>query len=389
MIVYNDEQLHTEIEKLPEPSREAIRAVDVAVTVNRLTAPYELTLNEMGAVYEEVKRVLLGETGVSELPRHIAKRLDPERQALATGIAQKLSAELLDPITQEIERRTQQKRQEVSLKKAPVLPPIEKETAPTPPAAPLPSAGPAPADFKTSLPPPQADEKRLREDPLLALAKGTPYSRRDLEVAYAKVPEEVRRAVTSVSFEQSLQDIGKKFSLNVDRLGEVASEAGLLMLGLTEPLQFVHNLERRLTISHEQATAIGQAVNASIFRPVRGALKEIYDQPIEPSVEPADAIAAATPPPASLSEQREELLAAIEHPPTGGVVYPSPPPPAREEISSVGEQTQVLPQKNEKKNHENGETVTPDAISEPLSSPTVVRKEVKHYTVDPYREPIE
>lgn len=102
------------------------------------------------------------------------------------------------------------------------------------------------------------------------------HSLTTLEEKFKTLPPDVQQAITSVDIAQQLTDIGKAHRLHLDQLDELFDEAGLVMLGLTKPRNFVANLRKRVEISEEDARAIVKTVDAGIFSPIRESLKKIH-----------------------------------------------------------------------------------------------------------------
>lgn len=102
------------------------------------------------------------------------------------------------------------------------------------------------------------------------------HSLTTLEEKFKTLPPDVQQAITSIDIAQQLTDIGKAHHLHIDQLDELFDEAGLVMLGLTKPRNFVANLRKRVEISEEDARAIVKSVDAGIFSPIRESLKKIH-----------------------------------------------------------------------------------------------------------------
>lgn len=93
---------------------------------------------------------------------------------------------------------------------------------------------------------------------------------------YEKLPSDLREAIFSEENADKIQEISKKYSLYVDKMGELAEESGLVMLGFTHPKDFIKNLSERLGVDAEKAKEIAKDVNEQIFGPVRESLKKLH-----------------------------------------------------------------------------------------------------------------
>ncbi len=110
---------------------------------------------------------------------------------------------------------------------------------------------------------------------LADIRRGTAYDENRIADAFRKTPIEVKQSLESVGFLSRMEGVAKKFGLNVEETGELVSESGLVMLGLTQPMNFVDNLTKRLRLPRDRAMAVGQAVNMEVLRPVREILRKM------------------------------------------------------------------------------------------------------------------
>ena len=104
-----------------------------------------------------------------------------------------------------------------------------------------------------------------------------PYTKEQLRAQVAKLPEALKDALFSVGSAEIIQKIGTKYQLHIDEVGEVASETGLVMMGLTPPDKFVDNLRGRLArIPETTVRNITADINTQIFSGVRELIKNLY-----------------------------------------------------------------------------------------------------------------
>ncbi|TSC80300.1 MAG: hypothetical protein G01um101429_150 [Parcubacteria group bacterium Gr01-1014_29] len=91
-----------------------------------------------------------------------------------------------------------------------------------------------------------------------------------------KLPPELKDVMFSTVTAEKMFDIGKRHGLLVDKLGDMAHETGLLMLGVTHPDEFIGNLASRLEVNTQKANAIADDINREIFAPVREQLRAVF-----------------------------------------------------------------------------------------------------------------
>ncbi|HDO23727.1 MAG TPA: hypothetical protein ENG99_00745 [bacterium] len=106
------------------------------------------------------------------------------------------------------------------------------------------------------------------------MSKLTPQQTREI---YQKLPEDLKDAILSVDSANVIQQVGKKYNLMIDKIGELADETGMVMFGVTPPKDFISNLSRRLGGDRETARKIAEDINKQIFAKVRESLKKIHN----------------------------------------------------------------------------------------------------------------
>ena len=86
-----------------------------------------------------------------------------------------------------------------------------------------------------------------------------------LRERYKKLPLDVQEVYFSAKTGETLQKIGKENMLSTEKIGIIADETGLLMLGLTQPNEFIPNLSKRTGMERELAKKIAYKINASFL----------------------------------------------------------------------------------------------------------------------------
>ncbi|MEK7614155.1 MAG: hypothetical protein AAB428_00610 [Patescibacteria group bacterium] len=99
----------------------------------------------------------------------------------------------------------------------------------------------------------------------------------EVEEKYKTLPEDVRKAITSVEVSAKITGLAEKYRLHIDKADELSDETGLVMLGLTHPRDYLNNLKKRLEIPEDLAREIVADINNQIFLPIRQSLKKIHN----------------------------------------------------------------------------------------------------------------
>jgi len=89
----------------------------------------------------------------------------------------------------------------------------------------------------------------------------------------AELPVDVRQAIESVDLGQKIRAVGMRHGLHVDQLAALEDEIMLVMLGFADPAEFAQRLEEGLHVSSEQATQVTQEVVEEFFLPIRESMQ--------------------------------------------------------------------------------------------------------------------
>jgi len=102
------------------------------------------------------------------------------------------------------------------------------------------------------------------------------YTREQLNERYKNLPKDVQEAIIGVETADIIRQIGDEKKMMIDKIGDLAEEISLVLLGFTHPSQFVSHLSERLGIEKPVAKEIAEQVNTRIFFPIRENLKKIH-----------------------------------------------------------------------------------------------------------------
>jgi hypothetical protein len=186
-----------------------------------------------------------------------------------------------------------------------------------------------------------------------------------------KLPEDVRKAISSVDLRDKIKKIAEKHHLHIDQAGDLETETVLVMLGLEPTDDYKRNIKKALQISDTPAHAITFDVNKEIFMPIRESLKKAQ----EPNL--------VTP----LLSKKE-----IHHPPLSEKSNLVTGLPSNLEARLPSEESEDIKEQIRKQ-----QTVKP-SVAPPTNLPTQQESnlearplsgEKKPSHIDPYREPIE
>jgi len=272
--------------------------LDIVITVLRICGEREWVLYETGGVCDGVRQVLGGEISPAELASVIAKdaNIEEDNRVEMPEIAYDMQTRVFDialPILKAAGYPQKEGR-------VPNPPPRAVES----PYATAPATDNRQPITASSTPPLSTPPKRGGEEAdkyvraLARIAAGTTYTEQQLLESFEGLPLGLRQAIASVDTANAIQAIAKKNLLHVDQMSALASESGLVLLGLTHPRDYIANLARRLRVPEAKARDIAKEVSADVLSKVRDSLRTLHEEPSTKSDLPAKAsVQAGTPNP--------------------------------------------------------------------------------------------
>ena len=93
---------------------------------------------------------------------------------------------------------------------------------------------------------------------------------------YESLPDDLKDALMGVDTADAIYEIGRKANLNVEKIGALAEEIGLIILGFVPSENFISDLKKVLEANEEKVSAIAAEVNERVFIPIRESLKRIH-----------------------------------------------------------------------------------------------------------------
>jgi len=99
-----------------------------------------------------------------------------------------------------------------------------------------------------------------------------------IQQRFESLPEDVKEAISSIDTTNTILEIGKSNSIQIDEMGEFVDETSMVMLGFTKPSDFVSNIESRFGVSKEIAEKLVKEINEKILLKIRESLKKITEE---------------------------------------------------------------------------------------------------------------
>ena len=103
------------------------------------------------------------------------------------------------------------------------------------------------------------------------------FTEEQIAQMYDNLPEDIKDAIFGLEMNEIVEKIGRENQLNIEQIGDLANETGMVMLGVTHPNEFIGNLADRLEVDKEKARVIAQEINEQIFKKVRDSIRKIHN----------------------------------------------------------------------------------------------------------------
>lgn len=222
----------------------------------------------------------------------------------------------------------------------------------------------------------------------------------------ADLPEALQEVLLSAHTTESLQAIGQRHKIFLDKMEVLFAQVGEVLMGFTHPRDFPRNLSKALGISIDQAAAITTDINRDILDPIRKELEATYERN-QVLATPSQVLPQALAGEETVTElphiTRDDLLAEIENPvPTNFQQMPTrvapttspttaPVPQPSTPVAPVINQAPSIAPMTTASGTTGGQTdkLTGTTVSTPQTSVVTPSILSKTYPTDPYREPIE
>jgi len=103
---------------------------------------------------------------------------------------------------------------------------------------------------------------------------------------FESLPDDIKRAITDDSVSENLKQLGFKYKLRVDKIGDLIDEVGMVMLGFKKTGDFINALSRRLELDRETAESLAIDVDNEVFKKIRESLRSVQFDPGERKTKP-------------------------------------------------------------------------------------------------------
>ena len=101
---------------------------------------------------------------------------------------------------------------------------------------------------------------------------------------FAKLPPETQKIVSDMKWAQAVQDIGKKYGLKLDQIGNLMTEITMALLGIVHPDEF-NDMVYSFGMPKDTAQAMITDLEREIFWPIRKQLIDTFSDNVQEEVD--------------------------------------------------------------------------------------------------------
>lgn len=98
------------------------------------------------------------------------------------------------------------------------------------------------------------------------------YTPEELNAKFKLLPEEIQEVFNSLDTAKTIKSIGLRHNLHLDKIGGLADEVGLVLLGLVHPNRLPIDLREEHGFTPDEARVVTTEVNNEIFAKIRESL---------------------------------------------------------------------------------------------------------------------
>ena len=79
------------------------------------------------------------------------------------------------------------------------------------------------------------------------------FTEEQIAQMYDNLPEDLKDVIFGLEMNEIVERIGRENQLNIEQIGDLANETGMVMLGVTHPNEFIANLAERLEVDKRKS----------------------------------------------------------------------------------------------------------------------------------------
>lgn len=142
-----------------------------------------------------------------------------------------------------------------------------------------------------------------------------------IQEQYAKLPKQLQDAIQSSHVNEMIGAIATQNKLHIDQIGEFENEVMMLMMGFTDPIEFVGEIQKTLGVTAEVALKIATDTNEQILLPIRDRMENTTSDSVSVKAAPTNPPAVT----ASAMAEKSVVMPSAAKAPVPTVTTPATP----------------------------------------------------------------
>src|SRR3989344_4560522 len=103
------------------------------------------------------------------------------------------------------------------------------------------------------------------------------YTKEELEKKFNSVPENIQGLILDENFGPAITLLCKELGVDAVKALDVEDETLHVLIGISDPKDFIRNIQAKIGVDEEKARAIAEKVNDEIFQLVKESLKVVHN----------------------------------------------------------------------------------------------------------------
>ena len=99
----------------------------------------------------------------------------------------------------------------------------------------------------------------------------------EMRARFELLPEDIRNVITSSDYQMQLFELAKKYKLTYEQLGSLEFETTTVLLGVSDPKDYLTNVAEALHKKPEELAPIVEEIKQQVFTPIRASLIQLYE----------------------------------------------------------------------------------------------------------------
>src|SRR3989344_9657195 len=103
------------------------------------------------------------------------------------------------------------------------------------------------------------------------------HTKEQVQEKFKTLPEDIQGLIMDDDFGPAVTLLCKELGVDAVKALDVEDETLHVLIGISDPKDFIHNIQTKIGVDEEKARAIAEKVNDEIFQLVKESLKVVHN----------------------------------------------------------------------------------------------------------------